>query len=180
MHLQYYVLVILQHYKYSLIYMKKTVLLFFIGLSVYSQHLHHQMISSQGASITLFNGVKVNQTVGQQSVIGNYNFSTTTVSQGFQKNLFAKSDIFVLTDKIKIIVYPNPFVDYLQIQFSKSLNGPVSITIFDLLGRLVFKDQKEVINNTINLDNLQFPENEYLLKLSGTNFNYSTQIIKSK
>lgn len=160
--------------------MKKTVLLFFIGLSVYGQQLHHQMVSSQGASNTLSSGVKVNQTVGQQSVIGNYNVSTTVVSQGFQKNLLAKSDVFVLADKINTIVYPNPFVDHIQFQFSKSLNGLVSITIFDLLGRLVYKEQKEVINNTINLDNLQFPENEYLVKLSGTNFNYSTQIIKSK
>ncbi len=160
--------------------MKKTVLLFFIGLSVYGQQLHHQMVSSQGTSNLLSSGVKVNQTVGQQSVIGNYNFSTTVVSQGFQKNLLAKSDVLVLADKINTIVYPNPFVDHIQFQFSKSLNGLVSITIFDLLGRLVYKEQKEVINNTINLDNLQFPENEYLVKLSGTNFNYSTQIIKSK
>ena len=160
--------------------MKKTVLLFFIGLSVYGQQLHHQMVSSQGTSNTLSSGVKVNQTVGQQSVIGNYNFSTAVVSQGFQKNLLAKSDVLVLADKINTIVYPNPFVDHIQFQFSKSLNGLVSITIFDLLGRLVYKEQKEVINNTINLDNLQFPENEYLVKLSGTNFNYSTQIIKSK
>ncbi|MEY4963248.1 MAG: hypothetical protein RLZZ323_567 [Bacteroidota bacterium] len=160
--------------------MKRTLLFILIGFPIYSQQLHHQMLSSQGVSNTLLSGVKVSQTVGQQSVIGNYNFPTTIVSQGFQKNLLSKSDVFVLADKINTIVYPNPFVDQIHFHFSKPLNGLISITIFDILGRLVYKDQKEVINNTINIDNLQFPDNEYLVKLSGTNFNYSTQLIKSK
>lgn len=160
--------------------MKKTILFFFVGLSVYGQRLHHQMLSSQGTSNLLSNGVKVNQTVGQQSVIGNYSFSNTSISQGFQKNIYTKSDVFVLTDKISVVVYPNPFVNQIFIQFSKPINGSVSTTIFDILGRIVYKEQKEVINNSLIIDNLQFPENEYLLTLSGVNFNYSTQIIKSK
>lgn len=160
--------------------MKKTILFFFIGLSVYGQQLHHQMLSSQGTSNLLSNGVKVNQTVGQQSVTGNYNYSTISISQGFQKNLYTKSNVFVLTDELSTILYPNPFVDQIHIQFSKQIRGLVLVTIFDVLGRLVYKEQKEVINNSLKIDNLQFPENEYLLTLSGANINYSTQIIKSK
>ena len=41
-------------------------------LSLHTQELHHQMLSSQGTSKELPNGVFVSQTIGQQSVIGNY------------------------------------------------------------------------------------------------------------
>jgi hypothetical protein len=40
--------------------------------TLYSQELHHQALSSQGASKELPNGVYVSKAIGQQSVIGNY------------------------------------------------------------------------------------------------------------
>lgn len=160
--------------------MKKTVLLFFIGLSVYGQQLHHQMVSSQGGSNLLSSGILIKQTIGQQSTIGNYKFSNTIVGQGFQQSLISKSVSTSLVNEILTTTYPNPFVDRINFQFSKPISGLITVTIFDVLGRLIYKEQKEVINNTINLDNLQFPENEYLVKLSASNYNYTTQIIQSK
>ncbi len=51
-------------------------------LSIYSQDLHHQALSCQGISKELPNGFYVSQTIGQQSVIGNYTKDDKTFGQG--------------------------------------------------------------------------------------------------
>jgi hypothetical protein len=49
-----------------------------LTLNSYSQNLHHQMLSSQGKSIILSNGMLVSQTIGQQSAIGNHTSGLST------------------------------------------------------------------------------------------------------
>ena len=158
----------------------KQLLLLFFGFSMYGQQLHHQMLSSQGSSNLLSTGILVHQTIGQQSVIGNYKFSNTVVGQGFQQSLIAKSVTTSLSNGITTTTYPNPFVDQIHFQFSKPIDGFITISIYDLLGRLVYKDQKKAIQNILTLDDLHFSQNEYLVKLSAPNYNYSTQIIQTK
>jgi hypothetical protein len=158
----------------------KQLLLLFFGFSMYGQQLHHQMLSSQGSSNVLSTGILVHQTIGQQSVIGNYKFSNTVAGQGFQQSLIAKSVTTSLSNGITTTTYPNPFVDQIHFQFSKSINGLITISIFDVLGRLVYNAQQEAIQDILTLENLHFPQNEYLVKLSAPNYNYSTQIIQTK
>ena len=65
-------------------------LLFFLSSfsGVFAQNsLHHQMLSAQGTSGVLSNGLYVGQTIGQQSVIGNYTVDSKTYGQGFQQSL---------------------------------------------------------------------------------------------
>ena len=59
-------------------------LAFFASNGVFAQQLHHQMISSQGASTTTSSGFIIKQTVGQQSVSGNSQ-GDIIVQQGFQQ-----------------------------------------------------------------------------------------------
>lgn len=158
----------------------KQLLLLFFGFSMYGQQLHHQMLSSQGSSNLLSTGILVHQTIGQQSVIGNYKFSNTVAGQGFQQSLIAKSVTTSLSNGITTTTYPNPFVNQIHFQFSKPIDGFITISIYDLLGRLVYKDQKEANQSILTLDDLHFSQNEYLVKLSASNYNYSTQIIQSK
>ncbi|WP_296682320.1 T9SS type A sorting domain-containing protein [Flavobacterium sp.] len=158
----------------------KQLLLLFFGFSMYGQQLHHQMLSSQGSSNLLSTGTLVHQTIGQQSVIGNYKFSNIVAGQGFQQSLITKSVTTSLSNGITTTTYPNPFVDQIHFQFSKPINGLITISIYDVLGRLVYKDQKEAIQDVLTLENLHFSQNEYLVKLSAPNYKYSTQIIQTK
>jgi hypothetical protein len=158
----------------------KQLLLLFFGLSVYSQQLHHQMLSSQGSSNLLNSGTLVKQTIGQQSVIGNTKISNTVVSQGFQQSLSSKTGTSSLVNEILTTTYPNPFVDQINFQFSIPIVGLINISIFDLLGRLVYKAQKEATQNILTLENLRFSQNEYLIKLTAKNYNYTTHIIQTK
>lgn len=138
------------------------------------------MVSSQGSSNLLSSGILVKQTIGQQSTIGNYKFQGAIVGQGFQQSRISNPGISSLVNSILTTTYPNPFVDRINFLFSKPVSGLITITIFDVLGRLIHTEQKEASQNILTLDNLNFPQSDYLVKLSALNYNYSTQIIQSK
>lgn len=65
----------------------------FIQNEFYSQStLHHQSITAQGISKTLSNGLIINQTIGQQSVIGNSKTDSNIIFQDFYLTI----DLFYL------------------------------------------------------------------------------------
>lgn len=159
--------------------MKKLFFLFF-GISVHGQQLHHQMLSSQGTSSLLSNGILVKQTIGQQSVTGNFNFSNSVIGQGFQQSKVSKAKPSIIKNEFTTITYPNPFIDQLNFNFSNKIIGPVTISIFDISGRLVYNQQKEVSQNLLTIKNLHFAAGAYFVKLEATNYSHFTNIIQSK
>jgi hypothetical protein len=157
----------------------KTILLFLLTISCYSQKLHHQMLSSLGSSSQVPGGIVVRQSIGQQSAIGNFKNSNIVVGQGFQQSSKMNP---IVTPAIVIYTntYPNPFIDKVNFQFSSPVQGPIKISLFDILGRLVFTAEKFTTNNIVTIENLFFPEGEYFAKLTGNNFTYTTNLLKSK
>jgi hypothetical protein len=154
-------------------------LLGFLPAYVKAQVIHHQMTSSQGTSVQAANNLMVQQSIGQQSVTGNYLGSLFSVGQGFQQGRISKSkDPLALN--IQIMTFPNPFTAKINFQFSSSIDGPIKISMYDVLGKLVMSSEKELLNNNITLDNLNFPDGQYIVKLSAKNFNYTTNLIKMK
>ena len=119
----------------------KTILLLLITFSGYSQRLHHQMLSSQGTSTHTSSGISVRQTIGQQSPIGNYRNGNIIAGQGFlQSNKMKIKTPPVIS--ITTITYPNPFIDKVNFRFSSPISGPIKITLFDVMGRLVYNKEK--------------------------------------
>lgn len=159
--------------------MKYLFLLF--SITFQGQILHHQMISSQGTSIKLVDGLMINQTIGQQSITGSSSNRDYVVIQGFQQSLWAK---YIATNKvdsleqIRTITYPNPFIATVNFQFSKSITDFVSISVFDILGRLVYEQKVKAENSILTIDLGRLPSSEYLVRLNTINFNYYTKIIK--
>jgi hypothetical protein len=152
----------------------------FFSYAFYGQVMHHQMLSAQGASYELSSGVIINQTIGQQSLTGN---SSTDffVLQGFQQNLWGKyitsSDTGDLTGA-KTITYPNPFTQTVNFQFSEPVTDVVTISVFDIMGRLVYQQYKVPINATLTIDLSLLPTTKYLVRLQTPKLTYYTQIIK--
>jgi hypothetical protein len=70
--------------------MKKTLLVVFLAISsaLFSQNLQRQMVSAQGNSIALKNGMYVSQSIGQQSVNGTFQKNKLTISQGYQQSFW--------------------------------------------------------------------------------------------
>ena len=137
------------------------------------------MLSSQGTTTRTSGGITVRQSVGQQSAIGNYRGSNLIVGQGFLQNnkMKIKSPPVI---SITTITYPNPFIDKVNFQFSLPISGPIKISIFDIMGRLVYNKEKMSYENTLTIDNLFFAQGEYFVKLTAKNYNYSTTLLKSK
>ena len=137
------------------------------------------MTSAQGASVHVSNNLIVQQSIGQQSVTGNYLGSTFSVGQGYQQGKITKSKGPSALN-IQIMTFPNPFTSKINFQFSASIDGLIKVSIYDIMGKLVLNSEKELLNNTISLENLNFPDGQYIVRLSAKNFNYTTNLIKMK
>lgn len=137
------------------------------------------MLSSQGSSILNKGSFSVRQTIGQQSIIGNYKSGSLIVGQGFLQSNKMKTVNTPLVS-IRTLTYPNPFVNKINFQFSSTIQGPIKIILFDQLGRLVYSAEKNAINNILTIDNLFFPEGEYFARLTANNYTYTTNLLSSK
>ena len=155
-------------------------LIMFFSCSFYGQVLHHQMLSGQGASIIVRNGFTINQTVGQQGLTG---LSSTdfVVIQGFQQSLWGKYIASTAADilkGIKITSFPNPFTETVNFQFSESVIDVVTVSVFDIAGRLVYQQGIIPLNNTLTINLSILPSTKYLVRLQTSKINYYTQIIR--
>jgi hypothetical protein len=146
--------------------------------SFYGQVLHHQMISSQGKSSVLSNGIRVKQTIGQQSVSGNSK-GDYIVQQGFQQNRWTKilAETQLKSD-LTVITYPNPFVADVNFEFSKPITKEVLVTIFDISGRLVFQRNQTVKDRLLTIDLSMLSGSVYLVRLTNNEVNYYIKITK--
>lgn len=152
-------------------------LLCFVTYS-YSQNIHHQMVSAQGTSKTLPTGMFISQTIGQQSVIGNYTNNGSTFGQGFQQSVWSKYINNNSASAITTIAYPNPFVNTINFQFSQTLKETISVSLFDIQGRLVFTQNKQAKDTILTIELPNLASSNYLVHLSTSNYNYYTQILK--
>ena len=148
--------------------------------SIYGQDLHHQMLSSQGSSQTLTNGLYVSQTIGQQSVIGNYTVDGKTYGQGFQQSLWSKYISSSVNNTITTITYPNPFISSINFQFSQPIKETISVALFDVRGQLVYSENKNAIDNILTLELPNLASSNYLVRLISNNYTYYTQILKQE
>ena len=156
----------------------KIILFLFITISGFSQTLHHQMLSSQCTSTTV--GVlKVSQTIGQLSVIGNYRGTDLIVGQGFQQSHLMKT---IKSPVITVVTttYPNPFIDHINFEFSSVISGPIKFSLYDVMGRLVASEEKRATDTLLTISELSLAEGQYFVKLSAKNYNYSTNLLKTQ
>lgn len=159
--------------------MKYLLLLF--SITFQGQVLHHQMLSSQGVSTKTATGLIVRQTVGQQSLTGTSTNNEFVVMQGFQQSLWGKyiaSNPIDAVEGIQTTTYPNPFIQTIHFQFSKPVDDSISVSVFDVLGRLVYEQNKKAVNEILSIDLSSLPRSEYLVRLHATHLNYYTKIIK--
>jgi hypothetical protein len=137
------------------------------------------MLSSQGKSVEIANGMLVSQSIGQQSAIGN-NTNGHTVGQGFQQSNWKKYVNNNIITAISTITYPNPFVTAINFQFSIPVKDKILIEVFDIRGRLVFKEEKMASETLLTIDLVQLPSSNYLARLTAPNYTYYSQILKQE
>jgi hypothetical protein len=138
--------------------------------------LHHQMLSAQGGLKQTQSGIIVSQTIGQTSVTGNYSNRNLNVGQGFQQSKVGRLHIKGLNKEISLTIFPNPFEN--QITISYNAQELVNVTIFDMTGKLIYKNNLSFISENNTIDVSFFSIGVYLVRLqSKLNTSY-TKIVK--
>lgn len=146
------------------------------NLHIQAQSVSRQMISSQGASITTSTGLKVTQTIGQQSATGNSK-GDVIVQQGFQQSFWRTHLASSTNSNINVKTYPNPVTDFLNFEFLDFYNQKLTIAIFDINGRLVYNRNLKVEDSLFTLNLSKLEAGKYLIRLTGLNLSYYTKII---
>ena len=156
----------------------KYLIIFLFPTIVFSQELHHEMISSQGKNVELESGIYVTQSIGQQSIIGSVNDSSNKIIQGYQqvywKNLIASTSPV----SINITFYPNPVTDIINFNFSNLETSKVNVMIFDYSGRNLANSEIDIAAFKSVLDVSMLPSGSYLIYLHNNKINFYTKIIK--
>jgi hypothetical protein len=83
-----------------------------------------------------------------------------------------------MVENIKTVAYPNPFIETINFQFSQPITDVINVHVFDILGRLIFKQKKKSNDSILTIDLSLLPNSEYLVRLNTIGFNYYTKIIK--
>ena len=113
-----------KHYKRSLYYLKST-------------------ITSVGSINAIVSGGKhtILQSIGQSGIIGTSEFNNTIVQQGFLTNTrfftINNSNTIDFEETLSVVISPNPFIDYIKINFSSKTKHPIHLRIFDINRRLI-------------------------------------------
>lgn len=85
---------------------------------------------------------KIQQSIGQPSIIGTKNTSNATIQQGFLNNIkvfnINNSNIDIIDKSLNLVISPNPFTDYIILHFSKETVHNIHILIYDMNGKVRF------------------------------------------
>ena len=152
---------------------------FFVFVSTNAQELYKQTILSQGATSNLESGLIISQSIGQESVIGNFSNDNMKIIQGFQQpfwtRLISNSSSII---PIEITHFPNPITDNLNLSFYNYDMGELVLSIYDYSGRILMKRNISVESGKSIVDLTILPSGSFLMGLQNDKINYYIKIIK--
>lgn len=129
------------------------------------------------------NKYKVTQSIGQSGIIGTRKTNSIVVQQGFLTNTkkysINNSDKDVFEEKLDLILSPNPFIDFIKIDFSRKTIQEVIVQIFDMSGRFIFSEQFQPTESIV-IPMKNFAVATYLVIISSGKNNYTKKIIKTE
>ena len=115
-----------------------TFLLFFCQSLFYLRSL-----GIQGSTQVVYANAKsyyIQESIGQQSVIRTYNANNFSLRQGFLQPIDGALLSENLDNNLQGFFYPNPFVDHVNVQFEEPIFDVITVTLHDILGRLVYNE----------------------------------------
>lgn len=146
--------------------------------SIYLARSTTGLSGSSGNIIVSNKNYTVQQSIGQNSAIGTFYNSNYIIRQGFiQPSVLAKiSDAFKPID-LAVSFYPNPFAESASLEFTEKIIGNVKITVYNVLGSLVFSKIYKA-HQKVKLDFNNLSSASYILKVTANNKQFIKNIIK--
>jgi hypothetical protein len=138
------------------------------------------MLSSQGVSKFIENGMFVSQTIAQLSVTGVFNNNLLRGFQGYQQPFLGATKFFQKSITKQPYAYPNPFSSSFRINIPDArLGDEVTVVVYDLNGKQLYS-YKYFFLATDFLLNLEYlPSGSYLLSVSYNGNVSALQLIKN-
>ena len=130
------------------------------AFSFYSQHLDHFVIGTDGGYAGN-NQFSLSYTIGEiVTELGNDNVNNIDLTQGFQQAYISIVSTENHIADIDISVFPNPAVNYLNVNIS-DLSKVKTYAMYDMSGKLLL--QQEIISNQFEIGFSNFSSGNYLL-----------------
>tara|TARA_B110000046_G_C12924175_1_gene368510 strand:- start:542 stop:1075 length:534 start_codon:yes stop_codon:yes gene_type:complete len=142
-------------------------------------------ITSVGSSTAFMheNKYTVQQSIGQSGIIGKVKTKNTLIKQGFLSNFLffsiQNSDVINFEETLNVVISPNPFIDYIKIDFSSKTRYEIQIKIYDINGKtFTYKKYKAAESIIVPMKNFSIGnyivhiisgENKYVKKILKTN-----------
>ena len=135
--------------------------------SINAQVLKKQTLGVQGSSHFVYASTTsyfLQQSIGQGSVINTYHQNDYSLRQGFLQPVDASILTSDADNELEAAIYPNPFSTEVNIQFGEVISDVVQVTMYDVLGRLVY-DTVFSPNQLITIYLDDFSSGHYLLSV---------------
>lgn len=128
--------------------------------SLYSQNLDHFVIGTDGG-FAGNNQFSLSYTIGEiVTELGNDPVNNIDLTQGFQQSYISIVSTENHIADIDISVFPNPAVNYLNVNIS-DLSKVKTYAMYDMSGKLLL--QQEIISNQFEISFSNFSSGNYLL-----------------
>jgi hypothetical protein len=126
---------------------------------------------------TLEGTYRISQSIGQGSVIGTHQSNGYILRQGYQQPLDGKVISETVDYELDAQVFPNPFSRNIKITFSTLLKDDISITLYDITGKVIHA-QKVVPITQIELSLNNIEAGTYFLKVTSGKKHFNTKLLK--
>ena len=123
------------------------------------------------------------QSIGQSSIIGTKITTKRNVQQGFLNNIkefsINNSNKDIIDESLRIVISPNPFIEYLTLNFSKETKHKIHIHIYDINRKIIFKKEYSTTDNLlIPLKNYSI--GTYIIRIQSGNNTFTEKILKTE
>lgn len=166
--------------------------LFICHCFAYSQQLTIKKYSVQRATLTFVgsttvytnnNKYNIQQSIGQTGIIGIKKVKLITVQEGFlNNNISLKLDNTnknFFKETLDFVISPNPFIDYIKIDFAKKTTHNVYIRIFDINGK-VHANKKYNPTDKILISMKNYSLGTYLIEIQSGKISSTNKILKAE
>lgn len=138
-----------------------------LAVSVIAQQIKQQVISSAGgynvSSGT--NQISISWTLGE-TIIPSFAAGGLTLTHGFQGTLIITTVEENILNPVKVIIFPNPTSEVIDIEFDTPTDGEISLSLLDAQGKLVKTGKIEAATTNKEISMQNFPSGIYYLRLT--------------